>query len=150
MLEIYDLNDAFHIIKESKTEVYYYLFEEYEIHLNKILPHTIQKWHYHSKIEEVILVIKGKIKCLWFENEHMHCQTIYEKQLVLVKQSIHTLKNDSDEDCEFIVFRLVLDGKNKRNIMENDKIIIEHDNEIFNSALFDADKAGKINSSKID
>lgn len=137
MLQIYNLSDTVHVMKESKTEVYYYLFNEYEIHLNRILPHTIQEWHYHSKIEEVILVVKGKVKSLWFENKHMRCQTVYEKQMILVKKSIHTLKNDSDEDCEFIVFRLVLDGKNKRNILKNDKIVIENNNEVFNVTLSD-------------
>lgn len=66
-LEIYNINDTFHVIKENKTEVHYYLFDEYEIHLNKIPSHTTQEWHYHNQIEEVILVTKGKLKCLWMK-----------------------------------------------------------------------------------
>lgn len=112
-LEIYNINDTFHVIKENKPEVYYYLFDEYEIHLNKIPSLTMHEWHYHNQIEEVILVTKGKLKCLWIENGQKLSQMIYEKVLMLVKQSIHTLLNDSNEDCEFIVFRLVLEGKIK-------------------------------------
>ena len=125
-LEVYNLSDALHIIKENKTEVDYYLFNEYEIHLNKIPPNTVQEWHYHSLIEEVILVVKGKLRCLWLENKQKHSRIIHEKELVRVKQSIHTLVNDSSEDCEFIVFRLILDGKNKRNIIKKDKKIIKN------------------------
>lgn len=60
MLQIYNLSDTVYVMKESKIEVYCYLFNEYEIHLNRILPHIIQGWYHHSKIEEVILVVKGK------------------------------------------------------------------------------------------
>lgn len=129
-LEIYNLNDSLHVIKENKTEVNYYLFDEYEIHLNKIPPYTTQEWHYHSLIEEVILVVKGKLRCLWLENKRKYSQIIHEKELVRVNQSIHTLVNDSSEDCEFVVFRLILDGKNKRNIIEKDKKIIKNVDEL--------------------
>lgn len=125
-LEIYHLSDSLYTIKENQTEVNYFLFDEYEIHLNKIPAHTIQEWHYHRQIEEVILITKGNLQCMWLENNKKHIQTVCEKEIVLVKQSIHSFMNDSDEDCEFIVFRLVLEGISKRNVIKDDKVIIKN------------------------
>lgn len=45
-------NDAITIHKDNGTDVSYYIFNEFEIHMNKISPKSIQEWHYHSKIEE--------------------------------------------------------------------------------------------------
>lgn len=124
-LTILHPEDSIHVIKANKTDVHYYLFDEYEIHLNMIPTHTTQEWHYHHQIEEVILVTKGKMKCMWLEDGQKCEQVIYEKDLVQVKKSIHTFENDGDEDCEFVVFRLVLDGKNKREIIKNDKTVVK-------------------------
>ena len=44
--------------------------------------------------------------------------------LILVKDSIHTLINRSTKECKFVVFRLVLDGKNKRDLIKNDKKVV--------------------------
>ena len=121
----YHLQDVISVIKENKTEVSYYLFDEYEIHLNKIPCHSMQEWHYHTHIQEVILVIKGQLKCLWMVNNQKYQQTVYEKELVVLNDAIHTLMNDTNEKCEFVVFRLVLEGKDKRNIFLNDKTIIK-------------------------
>lgn len=33
--------------------------------------------------------------------------------------------NPTNEPCTFIVFRLVLDGKDKRNMIKNDKICVD-------------------------
>ena len=71
------------------------------------------------------MFIKGKMQCLWFDANHKHCQEIKEKQIVAVKNSIHTFKNNTNDSCEFIVFRLLLSNINKRDIFKNDKIIVD-------------------------
>lgn len=124
-VEIYSLKDAISTVKDNGTIVDYYLFNEYEIHLNKIPPHSIQQWHYHQQIEEVILVTKGKLKCLYIENQKIQTKIVHEKELIKVKKSIHTLYNVFDQECEFIVFRLILTEKDKRKIFINDKIEVE-------------------------
>lgn len=116
---------ALHIKKDNQTEVDYYLFSEYEIHYNKIPPHSKQEWHYHQKIEETILVVKGQMKCSWYEDQQVHTVTLNEKDLIQVKNSIHTFSNNSDDDCEFVVFRFVPDGIDKSEIIKNDKVLIE-------------------------
>lgn len=67
-IEIYTLQDSIHVKKENQTEVNYYIFDEFEIHLNKIAPHSSQGWHYHSQIEECMLITHGTLTCLWIEN----------------------------------------------------------------------------------
>lgn len=125
MLNILSLKDSINLTKENGTAVNYYLFDEYEIHINNIPPNTTQEWHKHSVIEEVILVTKGELVLSWLENGIKRYKKIYENQLVQVKQSIHTFSNKGNFNTTFIVFRLVLDGKDKRDIIKVDKEIIE-------------------------
>lgn len=50
---------------------------------------------------------------------------VHEGDIVCVKQSIHTFANESDEVVKFTVFRLVLDGKDQREMIKNDKRVVE-------------------------
>ena len=123
-LEIYDTADSIYVEKENHTKVNYFIFDEYEIHLNTLPPHSIQEWHKHNSIEEVIFVISGKLKILWKEAELIECRIVSENSIVRVKNSIHTLENDFDEDVRFLVYRMVPDGVDKRDIIKNDKELI--------------------------
>lgn len=42
-----------------------------------------------------------------------------------VNQSIHTFENHTDEIVEFIVYRMVPDGKGKREIIKRDKTVMD-------------------------
>lgn len=127
-LKIIRYHDALHVTKPNKTIVDYFLFEEYEIHYNQILPHSIQEWHTHQQVEEVICVVSGQLCCSWVEDGIQKSEIIYPKDLVQVKQSIHTFSNPSDEVCEFLVFRLVLNHQDNRNIFKTDKCAIKEQN----------------------
>jgi quercetin dioxygenase-like cupin family protein len=120
-LEIYDTADSIYVEKENQTKVNYFIFDEYEIHLNTLPPHAIQEWHRHHKIEEVIFVISGKLKILWKEEEQTESRIVSENSIVRLKNSIHTLENDSDQDVRFLVYRMVPDGIDKKNMIKNDK-----------------------------
>jgi uncharacterized RmlC-like cupin family protein len=111
--------------KDNGTDVNYYIFDEYEIHLNTIAPGSVQEWHYHTKIEESILVIKGKLYCKWIEDDMEKSRYIYPGELVRVMKSVHTFENDTDEPVEFTVFRFAPTGENKRELIKNDKVIVE-------------------------
>lgn len=111
-----------HVKKDNKTLVDYFLFDEYEIHHNIMPPNCIQDWHYHAKIEEVILVTKGTMKVYWRGEETYH-QTLFAGDLVQVKDTMHTFCNESKKMAEFIVFRLVLDGRSKKKMIKNDKVL---------------------------
>lgn len=117
-------DDAIIVNKKDGTHVAYYLFDEYEVHLNSLPPQTEQVWHFHQAIEEVILIIEGEIEIHYLDNDKRMRQRVQPNDLILVKDSIHTLINRSTKECKFVVFRLVLDGKNKRDLIKNDKKVV--------------------------
>lgn len=124
-LEILTKDNAISVNKENGTSVDYFLFDEYEIHLNKIRPHTKQEWHRHKEIEEVLVVTKGELLIKWLEDDIEKNEVVKKGMIVRVKKSIHTLENITEEISEFIVYRMILTGKNNREIIKNDKVLIE-------------------------
>lgn len=126
-IQFLDVKDAVSVQKENGTDVNYYIFEEYEIHLNKIAPKSVQEWHYHVKIEETLLITRGELTSRWIENGREMVKRIGRNELVRVGESIHTFENETDEPVEFVVFRFIPDGIDKREVIRNDKAVIERD-----------------------
>lgn len=125
-LEVIHEDESIHVIKETGTEVNYYIFDEAEIHLNKIMPHTIQEWHFHKKIDESILITKGCLLCKYIdENEIEKSFYATKNDVVRVHDSVHTFENNTDEVTEFVVFRFVPDGIDKREVIKTDKTVHE-------------------------
>ncbi|WP_326513491.1 cupin domain-containing protein [Clostridium intestinale] len=124
-LDIFTKLDGISVTKENKTNVDYFIFDEFEIHLNKIPPNTKQEWHKHKTIEEVLVVTKGELIVRWKENESIETTTVFKDNIVRVKKSIHTIENHTDEWAEFTVFRMVPSGEDKREIIKRDKVIID-------------------------
>lgn len=122
-LNIYHQEDSIYIQKENGTRVHYFIFDEYEIHENKISPMAVQEWHMHQAIEEVLVVTSGEITVEWKDQEKIRKETISKDSVVRVGNSIHTIENLSDEEASFLVFRMVPDGNDKRSIIKNDKVI---------------------------
>ena len=118
--------DSIHVSKENGTDVDYYIFDEAEIHVNKIKPHTIQEWHFHEHISENMIVIKGKLLCRYIDSEKKE-QDLYvtEGDLVDIGSSVHTFENDTEDVAEFIIFRYVPSGVNKREVIKNDKTVVD-------------------------
>ncbi|MDD3223632.1 MAG: cupin domain-containing protein [Clostridium sp.] len=123
-IKFFGENDAIKVHKDNGTDVSYYIFNEFEIHRNKIEPKSIQEWHYHSKIEETLMVIKGKLTCRWLEDSEERSKKIIENEIVRVGNSTHTFENETDEEVQFIVFRFVPEGLDKREIIKSDKVIV--------------------------
>ena len=89
------------------------------------MPHTIQEWHFHEKIDENILITKGTLLCKYVDDNGMEKSCYAAKnEIVRVYNSIHTFENDSDEITEFIVFRYVPDGIDKRELIKADKTMV--------------------------
>ena len=125
-LEVIHEEDSIHVIKKTGTEVNYYIFDEAEIHINKIMPHTIQEWHFHEKIDENILITKGSLLCKYIdENEIERSCYATKNDVVRVYNCVHTFENDSDEVTEFVVFRFMPDGINKRELIKGDKTFVK-------------------------
>lgn len=126
-VDILTKSNAISVVKKNKTSVDYYIFNEFEIHLNKIQPHSKQEWHMHKIIEEVLVVTEGQVDIRWKENEETMCATLFKGSLARVKNSVHVIENTTDNWAEFTVYRMVPLGNFNREIMKNDKIVIETD-----------------------
>ncbi|HJB26400.1 MAG TPA: cupin domain-containing protein [Firmicutes bacterium] len=123
--EIFSKSDAIHVEKINGTVVDYFIFPEFEIHRNRIPPHCTQEWHFHSKIEEVIVVTQGELVLSWMENGNLKRRPVVQDEIIRVKRSIHTLSNETDFPCLFTVFRFVPDGVDKRELIKQDKTILK-------------------------
>lgn len=124
-LDILTKLDGISVTKENKTNVDYFIFDEFEVHLNKIPPNTKQEWHKHEIIEEVLVITKGELIVRWKENESIETTTVFKDNIVRVKKSIHSIENHTDEWAEFTVFRMVPSGEDKRDTIKKDKVIID-------------------------
>lgn len=125
IIEFLGSNDSINIDKENGTKVRYFIFDEYEIHINEIAPYSTQEWHFHSKIEETILIIKGELTCKWMEEEKEKVRTLCKDEIIRVKNSVHTFENNTNEETKFVVFRFVPDGTDKREIIKKDKTVVD-------------------------
>ena len=125
-IEIIKIEESIETTKCSGTKVNYFIFKEFEIHLNYIPAKSIQDWHKHSKIEECIVVTSGEININWLDKGKIIKESVREKSVIRVKNSIHLIENSTDKDAEFIVFRMVAKDEDNREITKNDKITFEN------------------------
>lgn len=122
-IEILTSENAISITKPNKTVVDYYLFDEFEVHKCIIPSHSVQDWHMHEVIEEVIVVTVGTITVRWKEKELVRKQRLTKDTVLRVKNSIHNIENCSDMNAEFVVFRMVPMGDSKSEVIKNDKVL---------------------------
>lgn len=113
--------DAIYRDKGDGTRVSYYLFPEYEIHANVIDPGTVQGWHHHELIIETLYVTSGSIEARWTDGSEVATRRLDRGDVITVGSSVHTFANPYDEPAEFVVFRLVPDGVDKRDLIKNDR-----------------------------
>ncbi len=122
-MEIIKQHQAIATEKSDGTSVLYYVFPEYDIHFNRVSPNTIQQWHHHKLIEETIFIISGEIEIRWIIDSKEYMQIAYPGDIVRVENSPHTLINSSEAEVTFLVLRLVLNGKELREILKSDKYL---------------------------
>lgn len=120
-MEITRKIDSVTVTKKSGTEVSYYLFPEYEIHYNVIDGAIVQDWHQHTKIEETLLVLSGKLEIYWEEGYSVKSTILNTGDLARVENTVHSIKNHGSSPAEFIVFKLILNETDKREIFKTDK-----------------------------
>jgi uncharacterized RmlC-like cupin family protein len=120
-MKIISRGDGHFTKKSDGTEVVYHVFSEFEIHYNELPPATIQQWHHHNIIEEVLYIISGKVEAMWHENGEARVQTVTTGDIVRVQNTPHTFTNPTNETATLVVFRFVPTGGDKREIFLNDK-----------------------------
>ena len=122
-MQIIRKSDGINVTKDEGTHVDYHIFPEYELHYNIVPPGTIQLWHHHKIIEEVLFIISGKIEAHWLKDDEKVSTELASGDIARVEDTPHTFINGSDEPVVFLVIRLILEGKNKHEIIKNDKYL---------------------------
>ncbi len=85
-IEIRNSKEALSRVKKNGTEVQYFLYPEFEVHTNKIPPGSIQDWHRHQQVEEVIVVTSGKISIETIENATLERAEVKQGDVLRVKK----------------------------------------------------------------
>jgi uncharacterized RmlC-like cupin family protein len=115
-------SDAITVTKDDGTKVSYYIFPEFEVHANTIVAGTVQNWHLHKAIEEIIFVTSGQIEVLWLdENKQKTTKTLKADDLCRLGSSIHNVANNTQEPATFLVYRLIPTGTNQHALIKDDR-----------------------------
>ena len=126
--EIIAESDAITVTKDDGTKVSYYIFPEFEVHANTIVAGTVQNWHYHKAIEEIIFVTSGQIEVLWLdEKKQKVSKTLKPGDLCRLGGSVHNVANNTEETATFLVYRLIPTGKNQHALIKGDRYSVEVD-----------------------
>jgi quercetin dioxygenase-like cupin family protein len=118
-MKITKAQDVPHVQKPEGTDVYYYLFNDYEIHYNDQAPHTTQTWHHHDQIWETLYIIDGELNAHWREGDEEKSQTVKAGDLVETERTPHTFSNDSDNTVRFLVIKRIPSSE----VFKTDKVL---------------------------
>lgn len=77
----------------------------------------------HREIDEALFVIPSENIIRWKGNNKIIEKLVSKNSVIRVESFIHTVENRTNEEAAFLVFRMVPDGTNKREIIKNDKVI---------------------------
>lgn len=124
-IDIRQLSEAISVEKDNGTKVNYFLYPEFEIHQNILPANTIQDWHKHQAIEEIIVPTKGNVTIQVLENNAIKTYTANCGDVLRVKDSVHRIIGDVKEEVQFTVFRFVPSGNDQSDKIKNDKVDCE-------------------------
>lgn len=122
-MKIIHKKDVPYVEKPEGVNVAYYLFPEYEVHVDEQLPHTTQTWHHHEAIWESVYIVEGELTAQWKENEEIKKEVVKTGDLIESEHTPHTYANDTDEITKYIVIKQVLSGNEKRELLKSDKVL---------------------------
>lgn len=122
-MKITTKKDALSFSKPEGTQVSYYLFPEYEVHINEQAPNSTQMWHHHEKIWETIYIIEGELSAIWKEDGETRNQIVKAGDLLETEHTPHTFSNISDTVVKFLVIKQVLNGVDKKELFKTDKVL---------------------------
>ncbi|MFD1899138.1 cupin domain-containing protein [Enterococcus termitis] len=121
IIEVMSKKDSIFTQKEDGTTVNYYLFPEFEIHLNRIPGETIQGWHTHTDIEEILVVTDGEIRVETVVDSKKSYKDCQKGDLIRMNNSLHRILNLQSNEAAFAVFRFVPQGIDNSEKIKNDK-----------------------------
>lgn len=117
--------DVNHVGKPEGTSVWYYLFNDYEVHYNDQAPNTTQTWHHHERISETLYIIEGQLTAKWREGDNEKSTVVRAGDLIETEKSPHTFCNDTDQIVRFLVIKRVSDEMDYRGVFKTDKVVDE-------------------------
>jgi uncharacterized cupin superfamily protein len=109
--------------RDDGTMVRYYVFDEFEIHDDELPPATVQEWHHHERIDEVLYVVSGILEVKWLDGSSTRAELLHAGDAVRVGTAAHTVANPTDASTRFVVFRMVPAGIDRRETIRNDKVL---------------------------
>lgn len=122
-MKITKKQQALHVTKPTGISVDYYLFDEYEIHLNEQPPHSVQDWHHHEKIWETLFIVEGDLVAKWKENGQEKQTIVSQGDLIETEHTPHIFENQTDKPVKFLVMKQVLSGENRKTLLKTDKVL---------------------------
>jgi quercetin dioxygenase-like cupin family protein len=122
-MKITHRKDVMYVVKPEGVNVAYYLFPEYEVHVDEQLPHTTQTWHHHEKICETLYIVEGELTAQWKENGELKKEKLQTGDLIESEHTPHAYSNDSDKKVKYIVIKQVLTNEDKSQLLKTDKVI---------------------------
>ncbi len=122
-MEFVSKSDAISATKPEGIDVQYYLFDDYEIHMNVQEPHTTQQWHRHEKIREILFMFEGTLMTRWLdENGDEQAREVHAGDHVDTGREMHTFENVSDKPAKFFALKMMPTGENHRETFKTDKV----------------------------
>jgi uncharacterized cupin superfamily protein len=118
-------SDVLHVQKPEGTDVYYYLFNDYEVHYNDQAPKTTQTWHHHEQIWETLYIIDGRLTAKWRDDGIEYSEIVKAGDLIETERTPHTFTNDSEEIVRFLVIKRMPSNEDHRETLKTDKVIDE-------------------------
>lgn len=122
-MKIIHKKDVLHVSKSEGTIVDYYLFKDYEIHYNEQISGATQVWHHHEKIWEALYVLDGELTVQWREENKEKQEILNVGDLVETERTPHTFINHTDKTVKFLVFKLIPQKKDFREVFKTDKVL---------------------------
>lgn len=109
--------------RKDGSKIYYYLYNEYEIHYGELDPGIIQPWHHHMLMNESLYIISGKVKLHYLEKGVKKEIIVEPGDIIEVENTPHTFSNPYKITCKMIGFRFIPIKKKTQHIIKKDKIL---------------------------
>lgn len=116
-------NDVPFTHKPQGDDVWYYLFDDYEVIYSEQAPQTTLLWHHHEYISETTYVIDGELTAHWRQDGLDRSSIVRAGDLVETGSFPHTFVNNSEARARLLTIKRIDSGDNHRDIFKTDKII---------------------------
>ena len=117
-IEILTRDEVIFRKKPDGTEVNYFLFPEFEIHINSLPGKTVQGWHKHHEIEEVFTCAVGKSENRRARKLANYFKNLCRRRTYSMHKSLHRISNPDTLSASFTVFRFVPQGQNQQECIK--------------------------------